>query len=76
MENQEKSQIKNNFKKLSLFNLSDFYTVTATNYNIKLQGDFNSSLIKKIKLSKKWSESISENGYIEFKRSNIEIVLT
>ncbi len=51
-----------------------FYIMTITNYEIRLQGDYNSVLIKKLK-DKGCFFQIDGNGYTECKIGKI-IVLT
>lgn len=71
--------MKTQLRKLRLlakvFDLEDFYCVTARTGGIDLQGKFKKEIVVLCK-KLKFAESFSDNGYAQFNRSNIEITLT
>jgi hypothetical protein len=71
--------MKTQLRKLRLlskiFDLDDFYNISLYQNKITLQGKF--SAILSIRLNKlNFIQTINENGFINFKRNNIEITLT
>ena len=72
--------MKNNYRRLkavlNLLDMNYFYTITYDKYDIKLQGHFNSSIIKKARDNKFKFQQADKNGYIEGNRGIIRIVLT
>lgn len=52
---------------------AEFYVVNIRERDIVLQGDYSPELARKLK---RWPNRIDDSGFIEFKKSNIEILLT
>jgi len=52
---------------------AEFYVVNIREYEIILQGDYSPYLARKLK---RWPSQIDANGYIEFKKSNVKVILT
>jgi hypothetical protein len=71
--------MKDNIRRLQwclrLFGYKNFYSVGATEYGVTMQGFFSTDVTKKAK-SLRFSQVVDDNGYIRFKRGNIEITLT
>jgi hypothetical protein len=71
--------MKDNIRRLQwclrLFGYKNFYSVGATEYGVTMQGFFSADVAKKAK-SLRFSQAVDDNGYIRFKRDNIEITLT
>ena len=60
---------------MRLFGYKNFYSVSATEWGVSMQGAFSTDVTKKAK-SLRFSQVVDDNGYIRFKRDNIEITLT
>ena len=73
------TNMKDNIRRLQwclrLFGYKNFYSVGATEYGVTMQGAFSTDVTKKAK-SLRFSQVVDDNGYIRFKRDNIEITLT
>ena len=71
--------MKEQLRKLRLlgnvFNLNMFYDIDLEYSEIKLQGKFNTEIVK-ICVRLKFRESFHPDGYLKFRRNNIEIILT
>lgn len=71
--------MKEQLRKLRLlgnvFNLNMFYDIDLEYSEIKLQGKFNTEIVK-ICVRLKFQESFHPDGYLKFRRNNIEIILT
>ena len=74
--------MKNNLRKLRLIeritrlDLSMFYDISIGRSGIRLQGKFNPELVKYFLKLRGVETAVDDNGYIEFTKSNITIVLT
>ena len=71
--------MKRNLRKLQLINLlivgiENFYTVNVWDDEIRLQGTYNSTLVKD--LSKLFTFEVNSNGYLQANKKGIRIVLT
>lgn len=60
---------------MRLFGYKSFYSVSATEYSVTMQGAFSADVAKKAK-SLRFSQAIEDNGFIRLERGNIEITLT
>ena len=71
--------MKDNIRRLQwclrLFGYKNFYSVSATEWGVSMQGAFSTDVTKKAK-SLRFYQVVDDNGYIRFKRGNIEITLT
>jgi len=65
----------NRIFKWTILKTEMFYVINVYEHEITLQGRYDSDLVSKLK--RKGAVSfITDNGYIQFKKSNIEITLT
>jgi len=53
-----------------------FYSITFTRYDLRLSAEFNSDLAKEIISLRFTNTGLDANGYLCFKRNDINIVLT
>lgn len=60
---------------LKIFNENDFYVITLYPSEIKLQGNFNSDVVRTARKTK-FKETTTEQGYLEFYRGIYNITLT
>jgi len=57
------------------FRPEDFYNISIRSDKIVLQGDYDPDKVVALKISK-FNHDIDVSGYLELRRSNIEIILT
>lgn len=60
---------------LKLFGYDDFYTVSITDSDVRLQGKYSNKITTKAK-GLRFSSKIDGNGHLEMQRNNITIILT
>ena len=60
---------------LKLFGYDDFYTVSVTDSEVRLQGEYSNKITTKAKRLR-FSSKIDGNGYLDMHRNNITITLT
>ena len=58
-----------------MFGISNFYTATFSRYDMKLQAEFNTDIVK-LAIKYKFIPEVTKTGYLEFKRGQYNIVLT
>lgn len=72
---------ENNLRKLmvisEMLGSNNFYSLRVTCNEITLQGKYDSKLVHKLNINKKYKFiGKDDSGYLQFRRSNIKIVLT
>lgn len=55
--------------------LNKFYTISFSEHEIRPQGDYNHSLVRKLK-EQGYSVEVQDHGFVHCKLGNVNIVLT
>lgn len=72
--------MKNNYRRLNaidkLLGMKNFYVISLSEFDLKLQGNQGSTLIAKLQKNHFKLIEVSTDGYIEFQRGCINVTLT
>lgn len=70
----------NNYRRLQavlrMITPETFYHASFTEFEVKLQGDYCSEVAKALLNIKFKNPSLDDNGYVDFRRGNIRVILT
>lgn len=60
---------------IELFGEKSFYTISISEYNVILQGEFDSGIVKRCK-EDEFILSFDDNGFVQLTKDNLIIILT